>query len=113
VTDLHARGLSEHVAALMWGEMGRTPRINRDAGRDHWADSGFAFFTGGAGLQMGQVVGETDARGERATGRRYSVQNVLSTVYHVLGIDPVTTILDHIGRPQYLLEEREKIAELV
>ncbi len=113
VTDLHQRGLDKHVAVLMWGEMGRTPIINKNPGRDHWADSGFAFFSGGAGLKMGQAIGQTDARGERAVGRRYSVQNVLATVYHVLGIDPATTIRDYSGRPQYLLDEREKVEELL
>lgn len=113
VTDLRERGLERKVAVLMWGEMGRTPKINTSAGRDHWADSGFALFTGGAGLTMGQVISATDSRGERARGRRYSVQNVLATVYRVLGIDPATTIPDHSGRPQYLLDDREPIAELV
>jgi hypothetical protein len=113
VTDLHERGLDKHVAVLMWGEMGRTPRINNNPGRDHWADSGFAFFAGGAGLKMGQAVSQTDSRGERASGKRYTVQNVLATVYHVLGIDPATTLRDHSGRPQYLLDETEKIAELL
>jgi len=111
-TDLHERGLDKQVAVVMWGEMGRTPRINAGGGRDHWADSGFAFFTGGAGLQMGQAIGETDARGERAKGKRYTVQNVLASIYRVLGIDPATTIPDHTGRPQYLLNECESVAEL-
>ena len=64
MTDLKERGLDKHVAVLMWGEMGRTPKINTNPGRDHWADSGFAFFAGGAGLEMGQVIGQTDARGD-------------------------------------------------
>ncbi|MGE3803505.1 MAG: DUF1501 domain-containing protein [Gemmataceae bacterium] len=112
ITDLHERGLDKEVAVLMWGEMGRTPKINQGGGRDHWADSGFAFFAGG-GLQMGQAIGATDSRGERAKGKRYSVQNVLSTVYRVLGIDPETTLIDHTGRPQYLLDERDPVAELI
>ena len=113
VTDLHERGLAKRVMVLMWGEMGRTPKINKGGGRDHWADSGFAFCAGGAGLKMGQVVGASDARGERAKGTRYSVQNVLATVYRVLGIDLETTLPDHTGRPQYLLDEREPIPELL
>lgn len=112
VSDLHERGLDKEVAVLMWGEMGRTPRINSGAGRDHWADSGFAFFAGG-GLRMGQAISETDHRGEQAKGKRYSVQNVLSTVYRVLGIDPAITLPDHQGRPQYLLHEREPVQELI
>jgi hypothetical protein len=113
ITDLYARGLDQDVAVLVWGEMGRTPRVNAGAGRDHWNDVGFALVAGG-GLNMGQVIGATTARGERATGRPYTPQNMLATLYHqVLGIDPVTTFPDLNGRPVYLLDNREKIVELV
>ena len=67
----------------------------------------------GGGLRMGQVVGETDARAERAKGRPYTPQNVLATLYHVLGIDPATTFPDYQGRPVHLLDDREKIKELI
>jgi hypothetical protein len=66
----------------------------------------------GGGLSMGQVIGATDARGERPAGRPYTPQNVLATLYYVLGIDPVTTLPDHQGRPIYLLDDRERVAEL-
>jgi len=112
VTDLHARGLDQDVAVLVWGEMGRTPKVNKDAGRDHWLSAAFALFAGG-GLRMGQTVGATDARAERPTTLPYHPQNVLATLYHVLGIDPQTTIPDHNGRPMYLLDDPRKIAELV
>jgi hypothetical protein len=116
VTDLHERGLDKDVAVVVWGEMGRTPRVGTQrgtvAGRDHWPQAGFALMSGG-GLQMGQVVGSTDPRGERPVGQGYTPQNVLATLYHVLGIDPVTTLPDHQGRPTYLLDDRDKIAELV
>jgi uncharacterized protein (DUF1501 family) len=116
ITDLHDRGLSNDVAVVVWGEMGRTPRVGTQrgtsGGRDHWPQAGFALMAGG-GLQMGQVVGATDARGERPRGRAYTPQNVLATLYHVLGIDPETTLPDHQGRPVYLLDDREKVAELV
>jgi hypothetical protein len=96
--------------------MGRTPRVGTQpgttAGRDHWPQAGFALVAGG-GLQMGQVIGATDARGERPRGRPYTQQNVLATLYHVLGIDPATAIPDHHGRLMYLLDDREKVAELV
>src|SRR5205807_799161 len=58
VTDLSQRGLSQDCAVVVWGEMGRTPRVNSGAGRDHWNDVGFALVAGG-GLKMGQVVGAT------------------------------------------------------
>ncbi|MBI3821937.1 MAG: DUF1501 domain-containing protein, partial [Planctomycetes bacterium] len=81
-------------------------------GRDHWPQSGFCFIAGG-GLRTGQVIVATDPRGENPAGRAYTPQNVLATLYHVLSIDPVTTINDHQGRPHYLLDDREKVAELV
>ncbi|MBL8793126.1 MAG: DUF1501 domain-containing protein [Planctomycetia bacterium] len=112
VTDLHERGLDKDVAVLMWGEFGRTPRINANAGRDHHGAVSFALFAGG-GLRMGQTVGATDARAERPRTRPFSAQNVFATLYHVLGIDPAQTVPDHNGRPVHLLDEREPIAELV
>lgn len=116
VTDLHERGMERDVAVVIWGEMGRTPRVGTQrgtvAGRDHWPQSGFALIAGG-GLQTGQVIGATDARGENPKGHPYTPQNVLATLYHVLGIDPATTLPDHQGRPVYLLDDRERVAELV
>jgi Protein of unknown function (DUF1501) len=110
--DLRERGLDKDVCVLAWGEMGRTPKIDNEGGRDHWAHSGCALFAGG-GLRMGQVIGATNARGERPTTRPYMPQNVLATLYHVLGIDPAMTLPDQNGRPMFLLEDQEKIAELV
>ena len=111
VTDLHERGLSDEVMVLIWGEMGRTPKISL-AGRDHWMDAGYALFAGG-GLRTGIVVGETDSKAERPKNRPLGPQNVLATVYHALGIDPAKTVADFAGRPQYLLDDREPIQELV
>jgi hypothetical protein len=115
VTDLHQRGLADDVGVVVWGEMGRTPRVGTQrgtvAGRDHWPQSGFALLAGG-GLEMGQVIGATDPRGENPRGRPYTPQNVLATLYHVLGIDPATTLPDHQGRPVYLLDDRERVREL-
>jgi hypothetical protein len=62
---------------------------------------------------MGQVIGETDARAERSTGTPYTPQNVLATVYHVLGIDPGRTFPDYQGRPVHLLDDRELVRELI
>ena len=111
VTDLHDRGLDEEVAVLVWGEFGRTPRINQFAGRDHWPDVGMAMFAGG-GLKTGQVIGSTDRQGARPTSRPLSAQNVFATLYRLLGIDPGQTLPDFNGRPQFLLDDREPIAEL-
>jgi uncharacterized protein (DUF1501 family) len=112
VNDLHDRGLDKEVAVLVWGEFGRTPKINNVEGRDHWPDAGFALFAGG-GLRTGQVVGETDSKAERPRSRAVSAQNVLGTLYHVLGIDPEQTLPDFTGRPRRLLDDDEPIAELV
>ena len=68
VTDLHERGLDKEVLVLVWGEFGRTPKVNKDEGRDHWPDVGFAMFAGG-GLKTGQVVGRTDSKAERPKDR--------------------------------------------
>jgi hypothetical protein len=112
VSDLHERGLDKEVAVLVWGEFGRTPRINNVEGRDHWPDAGFALFAGG-GLKTGQVVGETDGHGERPKCRAVGAQNVIGTLYHALGIDPKQTLTDFSGRPLPLLDDGEPIAELV
>jgi len=114
LTDLQDRGLENDVAVCVWGEMGRTPKLESFGGvsRGHWAESGFALFAGG-GLQMGRVVGCTDGRAARPRTRPYGPQNVLATLYHVLGINPSETLADHSGRPVHLLDDGEPIAELI
>jgi hypothetical protein len=112
LTDLEERGLAEDVTVVVWGEMGRTPRINEGPGRGHWSQSGFVLFSGG-GLKTGQAVGATDAHGARPRTRPYSPQNVLATLYRALGIDLDATVPDFTGRPMYLLDDREPIAELI
>jgi hypothetical protein len=114
VTDLDERGLLGDVAVLMGGEFGRTPRIGdiTPDGRSHWPEAGFLWVAGG-GLRTGQVVGATDARGEHVAGRPIRMQNVLATLYRVLGIDPGTTFPDYNGRPQYVLDDREPVTELL
>ncbi len=112
IEDLYERGLDRDVAVIVWGEFGRTPKVNPGGGRDHWPQAGCALFVGG-GLKMGQIVGATDATAAAPTTQPYGPQNVLATLYHVLGIDPATTLPDHTGRPVYLLDEREPIRELI
>jgi uncharacterized protein (DUF1501 family) len=112
VTDLSDRGLLADVAVVVWGEFGRTPRINRNGGRDHWPDVSPALLAGG-GLKGGQVIGATDRQGARVVSRPVSFQDVLATLYRALGIDPATTLTDPTGRPQHLLERGEPIRELV
>jgi hypothetical protein len=115
ITDLEDRGLLDDVAILMGGEMGRAPKItplNGTPGRDHWPQTGITIMAGG-GLTTGQVVGASDAKGERPLGRPITPPMMMATLYHVLGIDPATTIPDHNGRPMYLLEDRDPISEVI
>jgi hypothetical protein len=113
IQDLHDRGMDKDVATVMWGEFGRTPKINNsDGGRDHWAPVMSALVAGG-GLKMGQAVGTTNARAEYPKDRRVTAPQVLSTLYHALGIDPSRTFPNGSGRPMYILDDREPIAELI
>jgi uncharacterized protein (DUF1501 family) len=110
VTDLHARGMGDDVAVVMWGEFGRTPRINMNAGRDHWPSAGFALLAGG--MSGGQVIGESDYNGSKPKGVPVTPSNVLSTLYRHLGIDPAMVIRDTAGRPMYLLDDRRTLQEM-
>jgi uncharacterized protein (DUF1501 family) len=113
IRDLDQRGRLDDTIILMSGEFGRTPRINSGAGRDHWPQAAF-FFVAGGGFHHGQVIGSTNPRGERPQDRPCKLQHVFHTVYHQLGIDANTVQLtDPNGRPQYILEERELLKELV
>ena len=113
VNDLKDRGLSDDVLVVVLGEFGRTPKITPlGPGREHWADAGCALFYGG-GLTMGQVIGETDSRAERSVNGKITFQNVMSTIYHVLGVNLDIKLPDFNGRPQHLLDDRTQIRELV
>ncbi len=103
IDDLDVRGMLNDVSVVVWGEFGRTPRINKDAGRDHWPQVSCALLAGG-GMKLGQVVGSTNRLGEYAKDRPIQFAEVFATLYHNLGIDPTTTILDPTGRPQFLVE---------
>ncbi len=113
VQDLHDRGLDQDVSVIAWGEFGRTPRINKGGGRDHWPAVSCALLAGG-GMKMGQVIGSTNRLGEVPQDRPVHYQDVFATLYHQLGIDTKTaTIPDHSGRPQYLLDRQDPITELI
>jgi rhodanese-related sulfurtransferase len=112
IQDLHDRGMAEDVVTVMWGEFGRTPKVNMNAGRDHWSPVMSAMIAGG-GLKMGQAVGASTAKGERPKDRPYSVPQLLSTIYRAMGIDPAQTFNNGAGRPMYILDEREPVKELL
>lgn len=113
VADLHERGMEEDVSVVVWGEFGRTPKINPQAGRDHWPNVHAALLAGG-GMRTGQVIGSTTRLAEEADDRPVHMQEVFATLYNRLGIDVgSTTIADPTGRPQYLLDRHEPIRELL
>ena len=110
--DLYDRGLERDVSVIVWGEFGRTPTINKHAGRDHWPAVNFALLAGG-GMRTGQVIGSTDKEAAYVKDRPVSFQNVFATLYHNLGIDPSTVVSDRGGRPMTLLDDREPIREVI
>jgi hypothetical protein len=110
--DLHERGMLDDVAVVVWGEFGRTPRVNQNAGRDHWAKVCSALVAGG-GMPMGQVIGSTSRWGEEPLARPVHFREVFASLYDRLGIDVATTqFTDLAGRPQYLLGEHRPMPEL-
>ena len=113
IQDLHDRGMEDDVVTVMWGEFGRTPRVNgSDGGRDHWSPAMGALVAGG-GLKMGQAIGTTNPRGEVPSDRPYSVPQLLGTIYRAMGIDPAMTFPNGNGRPMYLLDDRDPVVELL
>lgn len=112
VSDLHDRGLQDDVTVVVWGEFGRTPKVNPKAGRDHWTKVCFAMLAGG-GMPTGQVIGSTNKFAEEAIDRPVHFNEVFSQIYYNLGIDPSSmTVEDLTGRPRYLLENFEPLPEL-
>ena len=103
-TDLHARGLDKDVAVVVWGEFGRTPRLNKYNTREHWPAASFALMAGG-GMRTGQVIGATDREAAQPTERPIKFQDVFATLYQCLGLNPAnTTVQDPLGRPQNLVD---------
>ena len=113
ITDLEERGMLDDTLVVAWGEFGRTPMINKDAGRDHWPRVGGALLAGG-GLKTGQVIGATDRLGGEIADRPVHFGEVFATLYHQLGINAnEVTIEDLSGRPHYLVDGYKPMRELV
>jgi uncharacterized protein (DUF1501 family) len=112
IDDVYNRGLSDKILLVVTGEFGRTPKINRNAGRDHWAPLSTLALAGG-GLQMGQVVGQSASKADVPQSTPIRPQDLMATVFDVLGIDPKVQFVNPAGRPVYLLEDGRPIAELV
>lgn len=118
IEDLYERGLNERVLFIFCGEFGRTPKIahqdkkTKRPGRDHWARA-MSIFLAGGGLKMGQVIGETNARGEDPAQRMMNSNCLLSTIYHRFGINTEHAFHDNTGRPVPILTDGEPIRELI
>ena len=113
VADLDQRGMLDDTLVVVWGEFGRTPKINPKGGRDHWPQVSAALLAGG-GFNHGQIIGSTNRLGEVPETRPVHIQEICATMYRGLGIDTMsTTLLDNTGRPQYLLDHREPLKELI
>jgi len=113
VEDLHQRGLDKDVSVVVWGEFGRTPVINKDAGRDHWPKVSCALLAGG-GMKTGQIIGTTDRLGGEPVERPVHFQEVFATLYHNMGIDVnKATVTDLSGRPHFLVDSYQPMRELI
>jgi hypothetical protein len=111
LTDMKDRGLLDETLVAMFGDFGRTSKINKDAGRDHWANAGSMLFAG-AGVRGGQVVGTTDERGEYVTDRPVRPPEVAATIYHAVGVDYHKELVTPQSRPVRILPDTEPIKEL-
>lgn len=111
VTDLEARGLLDETLVCVMSEMGRTPKLQGD-GRGHWGRAYSNFFAGG-GMARGKVIGKTDAIGGEPVERPLSAKDVLATIYHLLGIDPHTTVKDRFNRPVPLVPYGDVVPEML
>jgi hypothetical protein len=113
IQDLHDRGLDRDVSLVVWGDFGRTPKINKDAGRDHWPAVSTCLLAGG-GMRTGQVIGSTTKDGGYADDRPIHYRDVMATLLHNMGFDVRHDLVsDSLGRPQYLLPGHEPISELI
>ncbi len=114
IQDLDARGLLDETLVLCVSEHGRTPKISnvRGGGRDHWSQAYTGLFAGG-GVARGNVVGKTDRHGGTVVDRPVSPKDILATLYHLMGIDPHTTIADRTNRPMPLVPEGSVVTEML
>ena len=114
VEDLHQRGLDKDVTVVAWGEFGRTPKINKNSGRDHWPRVSCALLAGG-GMRTGQVLGKTDRQGGEPVDRPVKFSEVYATLYKNMGVRLESQrLFDFRGRPQELVDSTaEPLAELV
>jgi len=112
VEDIAQRGLDKKILLIITGEFGRTPRVNKNQGRDHWAPLSTLALAGG-GLNMGQAVGQSAAKVDVPASTPVTPQDLMATIFHIMGVPPHLQFEDNFGRPVYMLTEGKPIAELV
>lgn len=112
IEDLDSRGLLDSTLVVVMGEMGRSPKVNAKAGRDHWPQCGFSLLTGG-GVKAGCVFGETDKQAAYPISHPVSPGDIVATIYQLLGIDPHTTVPDPLGRPMHVAHGGEPIWDVL
>ena len=112
VDDLNERGLLDSTLVVVMGEMGRSPRVNGKAGRDHWPQCGFSFMIGG-GVKQGMVFGSTDRHAGYPESHPVSPGDVVATIYHLLGIDPHMTVPHLDGRPVAIAHGGDPIRHVI
>jgi uncharacterized protein (DUF1501 family) len=105
------RGLLQDTAIIWMGEFGRTPRINGNSGRDHWARS-WSVVVGGAGMKGGQAIGKTSEDGTRVDGTSYTSEDLMASVCQSMGISLETTFTSNDGRPMKIANSGRIISEL-
>jgi len=110
--DLDDRGMLDETLVVMMGEMGRTPRINKNAGRDHWSQCQTVILAGG-GLHRGIVVGSSDATASLPTTQPYGIQDLLCTIFDLMGIDSKKIYHTPLGRPVPIVNGGHRIDELI
>ena len=110
--DLADRGMLQNTLVVVTGEFGRTPRINRNAGRDHWGPA-FTVALGGGGIQGGRVIGASDARAERPASDPHGPENLAATVCHLMGINPSAEFHTPEGRPVQIVNGGRVMRELL
>jgi uncharacterized protein (DUF1501 family) len=111
ITDLSQRGLLDSTLVICMGEFGRTPKINKDAGRDHWPHA-MSILAAGAGIPGGQIIGATDAKGYYASDNVHSPEDLAASLYTKMGIDPTQMLTNSAGRPVQLVNGGHPIKEL-
>jgi uncharacterized protein (DUF1501 family) len=112
MTDLQERGLLDETLIVVTSEMGRTPRINANSGRDHWTNC-YGSLLAGAGIRGGTVYGASDTQAAYVADSPVRPADLLATIYRTLGIDPATRVLDQTGRPIEIAQGGHEIFDVM